>query len=90
VLHNDPRSHYQPIFIAGKFLVDNYHQALEILEGEAALLALTRQHGVTDTSVFKDWLVEEKKYLEGLLAEPPEETLEMDYYEARVRLDGFE
>ncbi|KAM6490953.1 hypothetical protein JOM56_001313 [Amanita muscaria] len=69
-----------------KFLVNNYHQALEVLKGEATLKVLLKEHGIDDTSVFNQWLMEEKQYLENLSTEPPEETLEMDYYTVLVKL----
>jgi hypothetical protein len=36
------------------------------------------------------WLQEEKEYLENLATEPPEETLEMDYYSALVDLREYQ
>lgn len=45
-----------------------------------------KQRGIADPSIFVTWLEEEKDYLEGLLTEPVVETLEMDYYEARIKL----
>jgi hypothetical protein len=78
------------IFTPGKFLMNNYHQALQILESEAMVLASMERQGIANAAIFSEWLKEEKQYLEGLSMEPPEETLEMDYYEARIKLDGFE
>jgi hypothetical protein len=71
---------------SGQFLINNYHQALKILDTEEMLQASMNEHGISDPSVFTTWLKEEKEYLEGLLTEPPAETLEMDYYEALVKL----
>jgi len=45
-----------------------------------------KERGISDPSVFMTWLMEEKEYLAQLLTVPVEETLEMDYYEARVKL----
>ena len=70
----------------GKFIVDNYKQALEILQMEAPLRAVMKRHGITNPAIFRTWLDEEKMYLSDLLCEPPEETLEMEYYERLVQL----
>ncbi len=64
--------------------MDNYKQALGILHSEPLLQQMMEQHGITDTTVFTAWLAEEKAYLSQLLSEPPEETLEMAYYECLV------
>ncbi|KAF8341119.1 hypothetical protein F5887DRAFT_888021, partial [Amanita rubescens] len=66
------------------FLVDNYKQALGILQSEPLLQKMMEQHGITDPTVFTTWLAEEKAYLSQLLSEPPEETLEMEYYQSLV------
>jgi hypothetical protein len=42
--------------------------------------------GITDATIFFSWLVEEKVYLQGLSKEPPEETLQMDYYRKLIAL----
>lgn len=65
--------------IAGKFLVGNYKQALEVLAGEPAIRALMYTQGIEDAT-FSTWLKEEREYLEGLKKEPEAETLEMEYY----------
>jgi hypothetical protein len=61
-------------------------QALDILKTEAPLRATMNQHGITDPSLFKAWLAEEKEYLSNLTLEPLEETLEMEYYARLVQL----
>lgn len=71
---------------AGKFLVDNYMQALDILKTETPLRATMKQHGITDPLLFNTWLAEEKEYLSNLTSEPLEETLEMEYYGRLVEL----
>ena len=40
--------------------------------------------------VFEHWLEEERSYLHSLSKEPPQETLEMNYYEALVNLQAAE
>ncbi len=74
------------VTVAGKFLVDNYKQALDILQSEVLLLEMMEKRGITDPVIFRTWLDEEKSYLSGLRSEPPQETLEIDYYESLVRL----
>jgi hypothetical protein len=66
--------------------VNNYKQALGILGGEAAFIKQMRDQGVSNTSVFQDWLAEEKTYLEGLSREPLAETLTMEYWQKLVNL----
>jgi hypothetical protein len=45
---------------------------------------------ITDEKVFADWLEEEKVYLQGLRTEPQEETLQMEYWQKLVNLQGSE
>jgi hypothetical protein len=66
--------------------VNNYRQALEILQGESALKKAMADLEVTDTKVFAEWLIEEKEYLKGLMTEPIRETQEMEYYQKLVNL----
>ncbi|KAF8337774.1 hypothetical protein F5887DRAFT_1063021 [Amanita rubescens] len=73
-----------------KFIVDNYKQALKILQTEAPLRQLMKRHGITDPAIFRTWLDEEKTYLSSLLREPPEETLEIEYYERLVQLFDYQ
>lgn len=44
--------------------------------------------GIADRSVFATWLEEERVYLQGLVKEPSEETLEMEYYQKLVNLQS--
>lgn len=76
--------------LAGKFLVNNYNQALNILQGRPALLKTMAEHGITDAGVFKTWLEEERVYLRGLSKEPVRETQEMEYYQKLVNLNDSE
>ncbi|KAF8327310.1 hypothetical protein F5887DRAFT_1083856 [Amanita rubescens] len=75
---------YETYANLSKFLVDNYKQALGILQSEPLLWKMMEQHGITDPTVFTTWLAEEKAYLTRLRSEPPKETLEMEYYEYLV------
>lgn len=72
-----------------KFLLNNYKQALDLLSnGRATLERLMRELGVSDPATFKLWLDEERVYLKSLLREPAEETLQMEYWQRLVSLEG--
>ncbi|KAJ7025076.1 hypothetical protein C8F04DRAFT_1212968 [Mycena alexandri] len=58
-----------------KFLVDNYWQALEILEGEPALYLGMKAAGIDDVAEFP-----------SLMADCEEDTLHMEYYQRLVNL----
>ena len=71
------------------FLLNNYNQALGILEsGPQALAQAMADLQISDDSVFETWLVEEREYLQGLCKEPEEETLQMEYWQKLVNLQG--
>ena len=70
----------------GKFLVNNYRQALEILDQEDSLHFAMRQAGISGTEVFEERLRQEKEYLKNLSKEDPEETDQMEYYQRLVNL----
>jgi hypothetical protein len=71
----------------GKFLVNNYHQALDILKTKLAVQAAMAEQGIESGSVFNAWLLEERDYLKGLKTEPAEEMLQMEYYQRLVNLN---
>jgi hypothetical protein len=71
---------------SGEFLVNNYKQAIGILNGEGAFIKQMQDQGIANTSVFQDWLAEEKSYLEGLSREPLQESLAMEYWQKLVNL----
>jgi hypothetical protein len=66
------------------FLLNNYSQALDILNGRTALVKAMGDLGIAHAGVFDVWLQEERDYLKGLAKEPPVETLEMEYYQKLV------
>ncbi|KAG6887584.1 hypothetical protein C0992_011685 [Termitomyces sp. T32_za158] len=70
------------------FLVNNYYQTLRLINGLPALEKQMNDQEVPDFETFKQWLVEEKAYLEGLSGEPLQETLQMEYYQRLVNLDA--
>ncbi|KAI5995861.1 hypothetical protein EDD15DRAFT_2365295 [Pisolithus albus] len=82
--HNDEMEVYANLT---KFLLNNYKQALDTLSnGRATLDRLMGELGVTDPATFKIWLDEERVYLKSLVREPPEETLQMEYWQRLVSL----
>ncbi|KAJ7585533.1 hypothetical protein C8J56DRAFT_1052837 [Mycena floridula] len=70
------------------FLVNNYKQALAILETEAAFNQSMTEAGISSPEVFQDWLQEELVYLKTrVMSEVPErEKLEIEYYLLLVKL----
>lgn len=72
----------------GDFLINNYRQALKLINGLPALEKQMKDQGVVDFETFKCWLAEEKEYLCGLSREPLEETLQMEYYQKLVNLEA--
>jgi hypothetical protein len=67
------------------FLLNNYKQALSILKHSPEVLArIMLDMGISDVSVFKQWLDKERVYLEGLKMEPVAETLQMEYYQKLI------
>jgi hypothetical protein len=66
--------------------VNNYKQALGILGAEAAFVNQMRDQGLSSTTIFQDWLAEERAYLQGLSREPLVETLTMEYWQKLVNL----
>jgi hypothetical protein len=74
----------------GEFLVNNYKQAINILNGEAVFVKQMHDQNIANVSVFEDWLAEEKAYLEGLSREPLQESLTMEYWQKLVNLAASE
>jgi hypothetical protein len=73
------------------FLLNNYKQALNILDkGPRALEQAMNDLHISDKKVFESWLEEERAYLRGLRKEPEEETLQMEYWQKLVNLQGSE
>ena len=70
----------------GKFLFNNYKQALNVLETRHAVNAALSKVGAVNGAVVEGWLHEEETYLRGLSKEPLEETLEMEYYKMVLSL----
>jgi hypothetical protein len=70
----------------GTFLLNNYKQALSLLETKPAVIAALTKVGAASGGVVKEWLREEEAYLRGLSKEPLDETLEMEYYKMLLSL----
>ncbi|KAJ7260608.1 hypothetical protein C8J57DRAFT_1514540 [Mycena rebaudengoi] len=69
------------------FLVNNYWQAIEIIDGEPALQVAMQAAGIKDVSEFCRRLDMEKKYLTDLKTDDEEDTLQMEYYQKLVNLE---
>lgn len=67
-------------------MVDNYWQALEILEGEPALYLGMKAAGIDDVTEFPRRLEAEFTFLKSLMADSEEDTLHMEYYQRLVNL----
>lgn len=74
----------------GTFLLNNYKQALEILDTRSAVNLALAKAGAHDMATVKEWLKEEDDYLRGLSKESLEETLEMEYYKLLLKLNASE
>jgi hypothetical protein len=49
-----------------------------------------QDQGIEGTDMFQAWLVEEHTYLKSLSKEPFQKTLEMEYLQKLVNLEGSE
>lgn len=85
--HKDTYETYQNL---STFLLNNYKQALEILDTRSAVDLALEKVGAQDMATVKEWLKAEEEYLRGLSKEPLEETLEMEYYKLLLKLDASE
>ncbi|KAG6879498.1 hypothetical protein C0992_002109 [Termitomyces sp. T32_za158] len=83
--HMDKQETYATL---STFLVNNYKQALRLINGLPVLEKQMKDQGVMSFETFMQWLAEEKVYLEGLSREPLEETLQMEYYQKLVNLEA--
>ncbi|KAJ7861333.1 hypothetical protein B0H13DRAFT_2282463 [Mycena leptocephala] len=69
-----------------KFLVDNYWQALEVLDGEAGLKIAMVGAGIKSMDEFPAQLKAELEYLRSLTSDTEEDTQQMEYYQRLVNL----
>jgi hypothetical protein len=78
-----------PCFIA-TFLLNNYRQALDLLQTKPAIIEALEKFGVVDITTVEGWLHEEEDYLWGLSKEPLQETWEMEYFTTLVKFRDSE
>ncbi|KAJ7500260.1 hypothetical protein B0H11DRAFT_1714849 [Mycena galericulata] len=70
------------------FIVNNYWQALDILDTKPALYEAMAREGITDVAEFPRRLKAEKEMLMKLKYEPEDETEKMEYYQKLVNLQA--
>ncbi|KAG2346996.1 hypothetical protein BDR05DRAFT_996791 [Suillus weaverae] len=71
------------------FLYNNYKQALNIIgDSHITFPKLMHDLNITHESIFEDWLMEEKTYLQGLHTEPEDKTLQMEYWQKLINLSA--
>ncbi|KAG6835989.1 hypothetical protein H0H93_012471 [Arthromyces matolae] len=85
IQHSDKMDTYPAL---STFLVNNYKQAIAIVQGQPALEKQMVDQNIANAGIFKQWLEEERSYLTGLQREPLQETLEMEYYQKLVNLEA--
>lgn len=74
----------------GKFIYDNYRQALKIIREYTPELDMFKQlHGITDSDFVK-WHEEQISYLKSLKKEPEEDVLRVEYFMALSKLEKAE
>ncbi|KAI0629625.1 hypothetical protein C8Q77DRAFT_1065128, partial [Trametes polyzona] len=71
---------------SGKFILDNYRQALDIIKTDGEALELLSQQLGVGPADFERYLQEERAYFKNRKVEPPEVTAELDYLDSLVRL----
>ncbi|KAI0323191.1 hypothetical protein GY45DRAFT_1265025, partial [Cubamyces sp. BRFM 1775] len=71
---------------SGKFILDNYRQALDIIKDDTAVLELLCKQLGIGPSDFEQYLQDEQKYYTSRRVEPPEVAAELDYVESLHRL----
>jgi Tfp pilus assembly protein PilN len=72
--------------LIGKFIFENYRQALDKIHSDShQLAALARQLNTTDAD-YKKYLQAEREYLHSLKTEPKEVQQAVDYMEVLAKL----
>lgn len=71
----------------GRFIFNNYRQALEKIELEEPQLSVLCQQLNISTDDLEHYLQEERSYLNGLHAEDPHLTETSEYMEVLLKLD---
>ncbi|KAJ7918559.1 hypothetical protein B0H13DRAFT_2321316 [Mycena leptocephala] len=85
--HADQFDMYQGLTLG---LCNKYRRALEIKATHTSLHDAMRELGVQSRDEFEAWRAKEKAHLRTLSKEPPEETLEMEYYQKLVNFQDAE
>ena len=70
----------------GKFIYNNYRQALEILAKDGPLLETMRKDKGFTGETYERWMDEERQWLEDLRREPEADSLRCLYLEALEKL----
>ncbi|KAJ6487325.1 hypothetical protein DFH09DRAFT_948590 [Mycena vulgaris] len=81
--HHDTHETYANL---SKFLVDNYWQALDLIQTEDSLKVAMVTSGIESVDEFHHRLAQELHFLRGLTREPESETRDMEYYQRLVNL----
>ncbi|KZP27026.1 hypothetical protein FIBSPDRAFT_909065 [Athelia psychrophila] len=85
--HFRDTDNYENFMTMTTYIETMYKKALDILKNYPVALELSKKAlGITGAPPFKDWLVEEKTYLQSLKKEPPQETLAMEYHQRLTHL----
>ena len=80
-----------PTDTAGKFLYDNYVQALRNIASITEQLQDAMQVlKIDNISCFERWWLEERAYLDSLKHEPQGDVLKMEYLETLQKLKSVE
>ncbi|KAH9931426.1 uncharacterized protein B0H18DRAFT_1083452 [Fomitopsis serialis] len=73
--------------ILGNFIYNNYRQALDIIQEDGCVLAALSAELNTSDNDYEEYLRQEREYLRGRKAEPPEVSRKLMYLEALRRLE---
>lgn len=74
-------------YSTGKFIRDNYRQALNIIQEDSEALAVLCKELKIGEDVFEQYLSEERQYYKSRVVEPPAISAQLDYVESLVRLE---
>ncbi|KAG6871196.1 hypothetical protein C0995_007378 [Termitomyces sp. Mi166 len=61
---------------------------LQLIKGLLALEEQMKDQGMINSETLRQWLADEKVYLQRLSHEPLQETLQMEYYQKLVNLEA--
>ncbi len=73
--------------LPGKFIYNNYRQALKIITDGTRVLEIHERELKTTPADYERYLQEERAYLHALMSEPPEMTLKGEYMDALQKLE---